>query len=812
MPISRRGFLEFAALAGAQTPSSDVIRDGPAAQGFRPIPIQGDGELAIHWGIPFTVAKQPIILDKEAVTRKLEPTKAGWLVFLHTTDLPPRDLEPMRGEGRLNELAAEYIVEYTDGTEQRLQIRRRHHIGAHRTIYGETCFQAVPHIKPFPVRPLHEQNPNFYGWGGGEMRGRILDRGPWVNWLWAWQNPHPDKPIAAIRFEPKSSVRTYIAGLSAGEASTQPLQWRGRRRAVLQLPEGFTFDYTVDRFGRRKHIQADMGQIISVEPRGTSTREVLIEYTAHPDARIHLWDGRIVPIANLEAGPFVSIPAASQKVRIRVLDKTTRQPVPVRLHIHGEHDEYYAPVDRHRWINPQWFEDYGPEYLGPGRHRSTYINGETTVLLPQTMVHIEVTKGFEIKPVRLSVKATDEIEIELQKVLPWRDKGWVTADTHVHFLSPQTANLEGAAEGVNVVNLLAAQWGELLTNVGDFDGKTTYGSGEHLVRIGSENRQRVLGHISLLGYRGDIIAPMGYGGPDEAALGDPVGILLMEWAEQCRRQGGLVVLPHFPNPRGENAASIVEGLVDGIEMSAAPTRGIDPYCLADYYRYLNCGYFVPAVGGTDKMSTERAVGDVRTYSRIAPGQPLNYDAWMQSIRTGHTFVTCGPLLEFSVEGKPAGARIDMTATGGTVNITWEAASLALPMAKADLIINGEVRESRTLKPDEDNGQWSVKVDRSSWIALLIRALTPAKREIIAAHTSPVMVHVEGKPFFSAVDAATMLDQIEGALAYIDTVGTRAEDEVYKRMRLRLTSAYRKLHDELHRRGHSHDHTSVTHHD
>ncbi|WP_338319984.1 hypothetical protein, partial [Bradyrhizobium ottawaense] len=61
-------------------------------------------------------------------------------------------------------------------------------------------------------------------------------------------------------------------------------------------------------------------------------------------------------------------------------------------------------------------------------------------------------------------------------MLRWREQGWVSSDTHVHFLSPQTALLEGKAEGVNVVNLLAAQWGELFTNVADFDGRTTFGA------------------------------------------------------------------------------------------------------------------------------------------------------------------------------------------------------------------------------------------------------------------------------------------------------------------------------------------------
>lgn len=45
----------------------------------------------------------------------------------------------------------------------------------------------------------------------------------------------------------------------------------------------------------------------------------------------------------------------------------------------------------------------------------------------------------------------------------------------------------------------------------------------------------------------------------------------------------------------------------------------------------------------------------------------------------------------------------------------------------------------------------------------------------------------------------------------DTVGTRAEDAVYKRMRMSLTTAYRKLHNQLHQRGHYHEHTPATHH-
>jgi hypothetical protein len=409
--------------------------------------------------------------------------------------------------------------------------------------------------------------------------------------------------------------------------------------------------------------------------------------------------------------------------------------------------------------------------------------------------------------------------VVLEKVLPWRELGWVTADTHVHFLSPSTAWLEGAAEGVNVVNLLTSQWGELMTNAGDFDGKTTWGSkesggdGEWLVRVGTENRQPVLGHISLLGYDGGIIAPMCAGGVDEAAIGDPVAALLMEWAEQCKAQNGVVVLPHFPNPRCENAADLISGVIDGVEMTSWGDlySGIDPYSLSDYYRYLNCGYFVAIVGGTDKMRATTAVGAVRTYSQIPRGREFDYDGWKQAVRAGNTFVTYGPLMEFSVDGKRAGSRIAMKAGGGTVDVTWKLASVTVPMSKVELVVNGEVRESRSVKPDEDAGSWRLKLEKSSWVALLVRGHYADKPEMIAAHSSPVMIPVEGSDFFSPVDALTMLDQIEGALAYVDTVGTRAEDEVYKRVRMRLTGAYRKLHNELHKRGHFHEHSGGTAH-
>jgi hypothetical protein len=848
-----------------------IYHDGPASSLFDPLDFSGNLERsginstlvsetmaeaiksapsgkAVAWGIPFRIPEQVVVLKKEPCKISFSPHTGNWIIFLHTSDHgnliknPDGFYEkPFRGNGLLNEDAASYVVIYEDGREVSLPVRQRYHVGMFQQGWGENCIESVAHHKPMPISLEGEITNETWGWV--QTRVSTEDRGNWINWIWAWENPNPEKKITGFRFEPSGNTPLILSAITFGKVRSNPLRWNKRQKAVLSLPKGSVFNPVPDKNGQLTGIRLDLGQVISATPRLNypeqdwpqsynnkiplkPENEIIVEYTAHPDARFHLFDLDPIPVSNLIAGQnsqqIRAIKSARQVVKIRVIEKSSGKPVPVKFHAHGEAGEYLAPVDRHRQPNIAWFEDYSADYVNQGTHKCTYIQGETTINLPHGKVYLEVSKGFEIAPVRKVIDVSPETEVitlEIEKALHWREKGWVSADTHVHFLSPSTALLEGSAEGVNIINLLASQWGELMTNVGDFDGKTTFGSkssggdGEYIVRVGTENRQHVMGHISLLGYQGNIIAPMTTGGPDEAALGDPIEILLTEWAMQCKKQNGIVILPHFPNPRLENAASIISGGIDGVEMTSWENlyEGIDPYSLTDWYRYLNCGYFVAAVGGTDKMTAATAVGTVRTYAKIADNQEFTYDEWKESIRHGHTFVSYGPLLEFSVEGKPAGSEISMAANGGIVNIGWEAASVTIPMSRVELIVNGEVKESVAVSDWNGKGNWSYKVTRSSWIALLVRGHYPDKPEIIVAHTSPVMIRVKDSVMLAAADAMTILDQIEGAMAYLDTIGTRAEDEVYKRMKLVLTSAHRTIHNRMHEMGTFHKHIPVNDH-
>ena len=62
--------------------------------------------------------------------------------------------------------------------------------------------------------------------------------------------------------------------------------------------------------------------------------------------------------------------------------------------------------------------------------------------LPVGDVYVEVVKGFEYAPVRQKLHIEPgqrELTISLERIANTRPDGWVTADTHTHFLTPGTA-------------------------------------------------------------------------------------------------------------------------------------------------------------------------------------------------------------------------------------------------------------------------------------------------------------------------------------------------------------------------------------
>ena len=805
-------------------------------------------------GIPFELGEESennvVLLETEGISIEVGGKKATYFLFLHV--LESKATKPMEEfsdeEFQGNELGSEvstYEIHYDRSQVSRHPILQRFAIQGGKIGWGASPFACVPAGKDQSGRSnrediLLDKVPLHYGLGESRhfsARNAVWSEGGDANlWIYALPNPHPEKEIHSIKLIPRSA-RSVIYAVSLTELGDHPCRYNLRKKLLLTLPGELQFNA----INEIDDIEIDLGNIISarrqtpydhskwtadetdIQPE-QSPDKVLVEYAAHPAAKIYVGSGKgqqVIHLSEMKGEGVVEVASAHRPIQVRVIDKKTQGAVGVRIHFHGEAGEYLPPKGYHRTVNTGWFEDVYGEFKN-GSNQYVYIHGNCILDAPLGVVYVEISRGYEVSPIRTFFEVTSEtkeIYFELENVLDWRSRGWVTADTHVHFLSPTTAVLEGEGEGVNVVNVLASQWGEMFSNVGDFDGQTTHSNnlsgkdGEFIARVGTENRMQVLGHISLLGYSGEMIHPLCTGGPSESAIGDAQEVTMADWAQQCINQQGLVVMPHAPNPQCERAADIVLELVNAMEfMTFNPSNWqISPFAVADWYRFLNLGYRLPLVGGSDKMNAASQLGGIRTYTQLG-NREFTYENWMEATREGNTFVTVGPLIEMNVDGTFPGGKIQLPVSGGSVSVSWKVESVSVPIESVEIVVGGRtIEESTHEKAFKASGSTEINVDESTWIALRVRGSKYNRPGDLAAHTSAVQVFTGDKAIFRQEDALDVLNQIEGAIAYVDTLAPRPDAQRYKKLRMTLESAYSRMHQRLHAQGMFHQHSPLHQH-
>jgi hypothetical protein len=451
-------------------------------------------------------------------------------------------------------------------------------------------------------------------------------------------------------------------------------------------------------------------------------------------------------------------------------------PIPCRIHFRSPDGIPYQPHGHHNHLlsdQDTWHIDIGGD-VRLGHITYAYIDGTCQGWLPRGEVLVDIARGYEYEPLRTRVfiqPGQRNLTLRLRRWVGLNQEGWYSGDTHVHFLSTPGAHLEAQGEDLNVVNLLQSQWGHLFTNTEDFVGRPVISpDGRTIVYTSQENRQHILGHLSLLGLRTPV-TPWCTDGPGEAELSGPMETTLCHWADDCHAQGGTVVVSHLPNPNSEVAALIATGRADAVEMLA-----FGQYEHLEYYRYLNGGYRLPLVGGTDKMTATVPVGTYRTYVWIPPSEEFTYGNWCAGLRQGRTFLSAGPILRFSAEGARIGDTIRLKGQGGTIEVEAEAESI-FPIHCLQIVDSGRVIASA----EESHGarrlhlRAKVKVVKNTWLAARVSGpgYAPALlhhddwQRGIMAHTSPIYVAVG--PEWSMHDpetAAYMLTLIQASIEYV----------------------------------------------
>jgi len=769
-------------------------------------------------GIPFALpdsARQNCLIALGRGAPRAEARidgKATHVCILHFCDALPRH----RKGTEVGTVLAEYTLSYRDGTQHTQEIRKRFEIDCFGAGRDRNNFTSVTHLGARVAQPEDGLPYGRVETGVANDGGRLLAD------IHALENPHPDRSIAAIAFAWKGSLSVAVLAVTLYNGPGHPLLLERRNLFSVTLPAAEKAD------AREVRAEVDLGHVTRVlsapqavqkswlrdpnaglgaSPRSPGGRKFFIEATTARGATLQVKAGKhgrhAFPMEEVYAGGSARSADGAGRiellhprktwVHVSVVDDSSGKPTPTRIHFAGPNGEYLPPHGHHSEVNTNWFEDYAGE-VKLGDTDYAYVPGNFQIELPVGEVYVELSKGFEYAPVRKRIKVRPgqrELELRVGRRFDLRSEGWVTADTHVHFISPQTAWLEGQAEGLNLVNLLASQWGKMFTNVADITGEASGSSADDtIVWVGTENRHHLLGHISMLGARGEPVFPMCGGGPGEAYFGDPEFRLLAEWAQQCREQQGVSIRPHFPGPVAEDPSYIVLGLLDAAELRSYVGTSDDPLsspALAEWYRYLNCGYRVSVAGGTDKMSAATPVGGSRTYAKLLPDQPFTFDAWGEAVRAGRTFVSNGPLIGMTVEGREVGEEISLPGGGGTLEIgAW--ATSVWPIRRLEIVVNGRVVDASTAGKGSSRLSLKSKIpfDSSSWVAA--RCVSDLQKQMwmmgagpLGAHTSPVYVTVGGERPFNPTDAMYMLTLLEGSVAYLNTLGTRLSEGRHREM-------------------------------
>src|SRR5262249_10074972 len=222
--------------------------------------------------------------------------------------------------------------------------------------------------------------------------------------------------------------------------------------------------------------------------------------------------------------------------------------------------------------------------------------------------------------------------------------------------------------------------------------------------------------------------------------------------EEARRTGGTTVWCH--NGGGmETPVAVAHGAVDAYNLGDGKDADYDRY-----YRFLNCGFRIPASSGTDWWIYDHN----RVFVQVEGN--FTYDSWIAGLRAGRTFISNGPLVEFTVDDKGPGSEIQ-----ASERLRVKARAISrLPFDRLQIVRDGViVAEQAAVNRREASLEREIPVEQGGWIAARIEssAKTHALTGVFA-HTSPVYYRVQGAPFRRAEAAGAFIDEIEESMRFI----------------------------------------------
>jgi hypothetical protein len=258
------------------------------------------------------------------------------------------------------------------------------------------------------------------------------------------------------------------------------------------------------------------------------------------------------------------------------------------------------------------------------------------------------------------------------------------------------------------------------------------------------------------------------------------GVPLQPGIDEAVRQGGTAIWAH--NGWGfEDVPNLATARLDAVNIFDGGSHGTYE---DSFYHYLNAGLRVPFSTGTDWFIYDLA----RVYANVRGS--LTIRSWLDALKEGRTFISNGPLFEFSVGSTEIGGTVALDSPRD-VRIRGRAAGRQ-NFGTLQLVRNGRVIAEMAAAPS--GAHFEATLDRTleivepCWLALRVSptARNEYGRELFG-HTSPIYITLGGADVRIQQDVDWLIKDMEQAIETIAARGSFAAPAD----RERVISVYRE---------------------
>ncbi len=433
---------------------------------------------------------------------------------------------------------------------------------------------------------------------------------------------------------------------------------------------------------------------------------------------------------------------------------------PCNVRIYNEAGTYLFPDATYDWN--AFFGTKYPDYPS---------NGEFTIALSPGKYRFEIDRGPEYNYVRGEFEVTDKdlyVRPELRRMVHLKKMNWWSGEMHIHRKQEHIERLMLSGD-LHIAPVITS-WNDHYNTLADsvYKNTTIEFANDHYYRPGGSEDERNGGAILVLNTAHPVDFTKNKKG-EYPPLASSIEKVKNEFQNKywidiekpfwwdvpillaTQRINSIEVAHNHMNRDGIFEG---EGLGKARDIKKYPgARGNGYWTQELYYKILNTGLRIAPSAGSASGVLLNPVGYNRIYALVE--NDFNYDNWFQQVNEGRTFITNGPLIICSANGKYPGEVFKGNETIDIIISTKIFSRDSLEVV--EIIKNGEVvKRISAEKIKENSMSTAISFHKSGWF--LIRVIAKKTDNFRFASTAPFYVEIgEEKKQISRSAAQYFLD-------------------------------------------------------